>query len=65
LQSLRSVIDWSWQLLTDDERRVLARLSVLRGGFDLDAAAAVAGATLPLLAGLVDQSLINVVEDGR
>jgi len=64
-QSLRSVIDWSWQLLTDDERRVLARLSVLRGGFDLDAAAAVAGATLPLLAGLVDQSLINVVEDGR
>jgi predicted ATPase/class 3 adenylate cyclase len=64
-QSLRAVIDWSWQLLTDDERRVLARLSVLRGGFDLDAAAAVTGATLPLLAGLVDQSLVAVGEDGR
>jgi predicted ATPase/DNA-binding SARP family transcriptional activator len=64
-RSLRSVIDWSWQLLTDDERRVLARLSVLRGGFDLDAAAAVAGATLPLLADLVDQSLVAVAEDGR
>jgi predicted ATPase/DNA-binding SARP family transcriptional activator len=64
-RSLRSVIDWSWRLLTDDERRVLARLSVLRGGFDLDAAAAVAGATLPLLAGLVDHSLVEVGEDGR
>jgi len=64
-RSLRAVIDWSWQLLTGDERRVLARLSVLRGGFDLDAAAAVAGATLPLLAGLVDHSLVEVGEDGR
>jgi predicted ATPase len=64
-QSLRSVIDGSWQLLTDDERRVLARLSVFRGGFTLDAAGVVAGATLPLLAGLVDHSLVNVAEDGR
>jgi predicted ATPase/DNA-binding SARP family transcriptional activator len=64
-RSLRSVIDWSWELLTDEERRVLGRLSVLRGGFDLDAAAAVAGATLPTLAGLVDQSLVAVGEDGR
>jgi predicted ATPase/DNA-binding SARP family transcriptional activator len=64
-RSLRSVIDWSWQLLTDDERRVLRRLSVLRGGFDLEAAAAVAGATLPLLAALVDQSLVTAGEDGR
>jgi hypothetical protein len=38
---------------------------VLRGGFDLDAAAAVAGAGLPLLAGLVDHSLVEVGEDGR
>jgi tetratricopeptide (TPR) repeat protein len=64
-RSLRGVIDWSWQLLTDDERRALARLSVLRGGFDLEAAAAVAGAGLPLLASLVDQSLVAVGEDGR
>jgi predicted ATPase/class 3 adenylate cyclase len=64
-QSLRSVIDWSWQLLTDEERRVLARLSVLRGGFDLDAAAVVADATLPLLTDLVDHSLVSVAEDGR
>ena len=64
-RSLRAVVDWSWQLLTGQERLVLARLSVLRGGFDLDAAAAVAGATLPLLGALVDQSLVGVGEDGR
>nr|BFE73026.1 hypothetical protein GCM10020092_063270 [Actinoplanes digitatis] len=64
-RSVRAVIDWSWHLLTDEEERALQRLSVFRGGFDLDAAAAVAGAGLPLLAGLVDQSLVTVGEDGR
>jgi predicted ATPase/DNA-binding SARP family transcriptional activator len=64
-RSIRSVIDWSWELLGEGERQALRRLSVLRGGFDLDAAAAVAGAGLPLLAGLVDHSLVEVGEDGR
>ncbi|MET7966331.1 BTAD domain-containing putative transcriptional regulator [Micromonospora sp. NPDC005305] len=64
-RSLRSVIDWSWQLLTDEERWTLRRLSVLRRSFDLEAASAVAGAGLPMLAGLVDQSLIAVDGDGR
>jgi predicted ATPase/DNA-binding SARP family transcriptional activator len=64
-RSVRAVIDWSWQLLTEEECRTLRRLSVLRGGFDLEATAAVAGAGLPLLAGLVDQSLVAAGEDGR
>jgi predicted ATPase len=64
-RSIRSVIDWSWELLGQGERQALARLSVMRGGFDLDAAAAVAGAGLPQLAGLVDHSLVEVGEDGR
>jgi predicted ATPase len=64
-RSLRAVMDWSWQLLTDTERAVLARLSMLRGGFDLDAAAVVAEATMPALASLVDHSLIEVSEGGR
>jgi predicted ATPase/DNA-binding SARP family transcriptional activator len=64
-RSIRSVIDWSWELLSAEERQALRRLSVLRGGFDLDAAAAVAGAGLPLLAGLVDHSLVELGEDGR
>jgi predicted ATPase/DNA-binding SARP family transcriptional activator len=64
-RSLRSVIDWSWELLTGQERQVLARLSVPRGGFDLEAAAAIAGATLPVLDGLLDHSLVEIGEDGR
>jgi predicted ATPase/DNA-binding SARP family transcriptional activator len=64
-RSIRSVIDWSWELLGDSERQALGRLSVLRGGFDLDAAAAVAGADLPLLAALVDHSQVEVDADGR
>ncbi|MFI7542044.1 ATP-binding protein [Actinoplanes sp. NPDC049599] len=64
-RSLRTVVDRSWELLTAEERGVLRRLSVLRGGFDLAAAAAVAEAGLPLLAALVDQSLVAAGEDGR
>jgi predicted ATPase/DNA-binding CsgD family transcriptional regulator/transcriptional regulator with XRE-family HTH domain len=41
-QSMRAVIDYSWQLLTADEQQVLARLSVFRGGCRRAAAEAVA-----------------------
>ncbi|WSG36091.1 hypothetical protein OHA72_32335 [Dactylosporangium sp. NBC_01737] len=63
-RSIRSVIDASVRLLTDEERRALRRLSV-HHGFDLAAAAAVADAGLPLVAGLVDQSLVTTGPDGR
>jgi predicted ATPase/DNA-binding winged helix-turn-helix (wHTH) protein len=47
-RTLHAVLDWSYQLLTETERRVLHRLSVFRGGFDLDAAVTVAAsADLP------------------
>lgn len=36
-QTLRAAIDWSIRLLTDDERKLLMRLSVFWGGFDLEA----------------------------
>lgn len=39
-RTLRATIDWSYQLLDDGEREVLRRLSVFRGGFDLDAVSA-------------------------
>jgi predicted ATPase/DNA-binding SARP family transcriptional activator len=64
-RSMAAVLDWSWELLGEGERQALARLSVMRGGFELDAAGAVAGAGLPQLAGLVDHSLVEVGEDGR
>ncbi|MEY9893852.1 putative ATPase/DNA-binding SARP family transcriptional activator [Catenulispora sp. MAP5-51] len=37
-RTLRAVVDWSWELLSDDERRVLRRLSVFAGGAGLEAA---------------------------
>ena len=43
-QTLRASVDWSHALLTDTERILFRRLAVFLGGFDLDAAQAVAGA---------------------
>ena len=40
-QTLQALIDWSWQLLSDDDRRFLARLAVFSGGWTLAAAAVV------------------------
>ncbi len=64
-RTLRATLDWSHDLLTADEQRLLRRLAVFAGGFALDAAQRVAGDdgdVLPALAGLVEQSL--VVADG-
>ena len=59
--SMRAVFDSSWRLLSPEEQRVAARLAVLRGDFDRLAAQAIAGATLPQLAALVDKSFVRVV----
>nr|BFE82116.1 hypothetical protein GCM10020093_047170 [Planobispora longispora] len=65
-QTLTAVIDWSWELLTDEERRVLRRLAVHRDGCTLEAAESVCGEdgldVLDLLARLVDRSLVVMVE---
>jgi predicted ATPase/DNA-binding SARP family transcriptional activator len=58
-QSLRAVFTHSWKLLSTAEQRVLAQLSVFRGGFSREAATQVAGASLALLASLVDHSLVR------
>ena len=64
-QTLRASVDWSHALLTEPERVLFRRLAVFMGGFDLDAAQAVAGATeverfqvLDQLSLLVDKSLV-------
>ncbi|MCL6732646.1 AfsR/SARP family transcriptional regulator [Streptomyces neyagawaensis] len=58
-QTLRAVVDWSWELLDEEERDVLRRLSVFAGGCDLAAAEAVCGpAALEALGSLVDKSLV-------
>jgi predicted ATPase len=65
-RSLRATLDWSYGLLSDAERTLLARLSVFDGGFTLEAAGAVCGSgeadVLPRVASLLDKSLL-VVDD--
>ena len=58
-RSLRAVCDQSWRLLSNGQRDVLERLSVFRGGFTREGAAAVAGADLRALADLVAKSLVR------
>ncbi len=65
-QTLRAVVDWSWELLAAPERAVLRRLSVFAGGCDLAAAEAVCGPdALDALGSLVDKSLVAAAPDGR
>ncbi len=58
-RSMRAAFEQSWKLLSDEERLTFAKLSVFRGGFDRRAAEHIAGATLPVLAALVEKSLLN------
>ncbi|MFE4454487.1 BTAD domain-containing putative transcriptional regulator [Streptomyces sp. NPDC056796] len=73
-QTLRAVVDWSWDLLDDGERAVLRRLSVFAGGCTLTAAEAVcaerpqdAYGVAGVLGSLVDKSLVVAAPagDGR
>jgi predicted ATPase/DNA-binding CsgD family transcriptional regulator len=68
-QTLRALIDWSYDLLNPEEQRVLDRLSVFAGGWTLEAAEAVTAAgdtgdwqVLDHLAALVDKSLVQADE---
>jgi predicted ATPase/transcriptional regulator with XRE-family HTH domain len=65
-QTLRATIDWSYGLLSEDERTLLQRLSVFAGGWTLEAAEAVGGSAraLDLLIQLVNKSLVLVDEAG-
>jgi tetratricopeptide (TPR) repeat protein len=70
-QTLRALIDWSYDLLSDPERLLLRRLSVFVRGWTLEAAEAVCSgdgigrdAILDLLAHLVDKSLVSMQERG-
>lgn len=62
-RSAEAVFDYSWMLLTDAEATALMNLCVFKGMFDRDSARQVAGASLEMLASLLDKSLIRRVDD--
>src|SRR6185436_11143741 len=57
--SIRTIFEHSWVLLGAEERAVLARASIFRGGFNRPAAERVASANLRALAQLLNQSLLR------
>ncbi len=70
-QTLRALVDWSYDMLNGEEQAVLQRLSVFIGGFDLEAAEHVCSAepiepfdVLDLLASLVEKSLVMMESHG-
>ena len=58
-QTLRATIEWSYDLLTQDERRLLGRLAVCAGGCTFEAAEEIAGADPDILQSLLDKSLLR------
>ncbi|MFI7450425.1 BTAD domain-containing putative transcriptional regulator [Nonomuraea sp. NPDC049714] len=68
-RTLRAVIDWSWELLEEQERVVLRRLAVHAGGCTLQAAEEICGGdgidVLDALGRLVDRSLVTVTDGPR
>src|SRR4030095_15566074 len=71
-QTLRALIDWSYDILTENERLLLRRLSVFAGGWTLEAAEEVCVGqndilsydVLDLLTQLVNKSLVVVIAEG-
>jgi predicted ATPase/class 3 adenylate cyclase len=58
-QTLRATIEWSYDLLSGEEKELFARLSVFAGGCTLEAAETVTGADLDLLQSLAEKSLLG------
>lgn len=64
-RTLQALVDWSYELLNEQEKEVLSCLSVFSGGFSLDAAETVCGEhlrsfeVLDLVGSLVDKSLVE------
>lgn len=71
-QTMRALVDWSYDLLSDDERTLFRKLGIFAGGFTLESASAVCSdgtideiAVLDLVSSLVDKSLVHAEPAGN
>jgi predicted ATPase len=64
-RTLRATIEWSYELLDERAQAAFAALSVFPATFAIDAAEAVVGVSVDLLASLVDKSLLRHAAGGR
>ncbi|MBV8148110.1 MAG: hypothetical protein JO092_03365, partial [Candidatus Eremiobacteraeota bacterium] len=71
-KTLHALLDWSYDLLTEQEQRLFGRLGIFAGGFDLDAATGVCGGEgldeldiLDLVGSLTDKSLVVADTSGE
>jgi len=62
-QTLRATIEWSYELLNEEEQRLFARLAVFRGGCTLETAEDICDADLDTLQSLVDKSLLRQMDE--
>ncbi|MER6505862.1 BTAD domain-containing putative transcriptional regulator [Nonomuraea sp. NPDC001636] len=64
-QTLRAVVEWSWDLLDERERVLARRFGVFAGGASLEAVEEVCGGTADVLGALADKSLVRLSPEGR
>lgn len=64
-RSIKAVFDYTWNSLSDSEKRISRNLSVFRGGFTMESARRVAGATPNDISALVEKSVIRKSGEGR
>jgi predicted ATPase/class 3 adenylate cyclase/tetratricopeptide (TPR) repeat protein len=71
-QTMRALVDWSYDLLSEDERTLFRKLGIFAGGFTLESASSVCSdgtideiAVLDLLSSLVDKSLVHAEPSGN
>jgi predicted ATPase len=58
-RSMKIIFEESWQLLSPSEQKALAKISIFKGGFSLNAVVTITGASLNEIAGLLDKSLVE------